>query len=149
MEYFFASPDVFWNQFVLYFVLLSGCLAFVEYQFICNFMGVKSYKFRCFFLFLALYYAVSATCMEFAIAGLMERFIYFAFLFCFAYLLGKTQKQQNISLSLAASLLIITVLTLCDGIIAPTVYLLPSFGAFESKIRDHPKFCVNLHCGVE
>lgn len=134
MAYFFTSSDIFWNEFVRYFILFGGALAVIHFQFIYKFMGVKSHKLRNCMIFLALHYTATAVCAEFEIAGLMERFVHFAFIFLFAYLLSKTQKQQNISASLTTGLLIITVLTLCEGIIAPTVYLLPNFGIFESKV---------------
>ncbi len=133
MAHFFASSDAFWNEFIVYFIVLSGALAFIEFRFLFRFLGLKIHIFKAFLVFLALYYVISAVCIEWSISELAERFVYFAFLSLFAYFLGKAQKQKSLYVSLTGGLLIVTVLTLCDGIIAPVVHLLPSFGVFDNR----------------
>ncbi len=134
MEHFFVSNEIFWSQFVHYFIILSGALAVIQYQFLHKFMGLKSPRKIYCIIFLVLNYLTSAFCIEFAVMGLKQRLVHFVFFSCFSYFLGRKQKQNNLSISFLASLLNVTVLTLCDGILAPLVYLLPNFGIYENKV---------------
>lgn len=133
MAPYFESAEAFWQMFILIFVLQGGVISAVVYGFLQSFLRLpkSGRKARC-VVFVLLLYAVSAFCLQAQVLGLAQRGLYLAVCLAFSYIAVRQSGRNEAYRPILASMLVVTVLALTEGISAPFLYLMIDFGAMRS-----------------